>query len=68
MDLLTAGTIVVAMLLGGIVDIREGWGGEDGAGVVLAERLLPSAQFSGEASIIQHEPSLVDDQQGRGSV
>ena len=50
------------------VDVGERLGGEDDAGILLPERLQPFAKLAGEARIVEGEPALVDDEQGRPTV
>ena len=50
------------------VDVGERLGGEDDAGVLLAQRLQPFAQLAGKAAIIERKPAFVDDEQGGPAV
>ena len=44
------------------------WVAKTTRGVLLAQRLQPFAQLAGEAAIVEREPALVDDEQGRAPV
>ncbi len=51
-----------------VVDVRKRLGGEDYRGVLLAQGLQPFAQLGAEAGIVEGDPALIDDDQGRSSV
>ena len=50
------------------VDVGEALGREDDARVLLAQRLQPFPELAGEAFVVERQPALVDDQQGRPAV
>ena len=50
------------------VDIGERLGGEDHGRILLAERLQPLAKLLGEGRVVEDQPTLVDDEQGRPAV
>ena len=53
---------------GARLDVGERLRGEHDARVLLAQRLEPLAQLRPEGRIVEREPALIDDQQGRASV
>src|SRR3546814_9023528 len=50
------------------LDIGQTLGGEDDAGVLLAQGLEPFAQLRGEGRAVEHQPALVDDDPGRRTI
>ncbi len=52
----------------GVLDVREALRGEDDADVLLAQRLEPLADARGEHRIVQEQPGLIENQQGRCAI
>ena len=52
----------------GILDVGQRLCGEDDADVLLAQSLEPLADARGEQRIVEKQPGLVEDQQGRRAV
>src|SRR3546814_113629 len=50
------------------LDVGEALGSEDDAGVLLPQSLQPFLELLGEGRTVQHQPALVDDDEGRRSV
>src|SRR5690606_29904783 len=50
------------------VDVAKALRGKDDGGVLLSERLQPFAELAGKAVVVERQPALVDDDEGRRPV
>jgi hypothetical protein len=50
------------------VDVGERLRREDDARVLLSQRFQPLPELAGKAAVVEREPALVDDQQGRAAL